>query len=1035
MPPQPDPQGSSRSKQIAQSGRTATKILRDIADATKSSYLKGLAGAGTTIFETLENVKSNKEKCLSMTEQAYELLCAVINCCEDAVELAPAFLHSISVLTSTLHKVVSFIGENTGGNLVKRILHHQQTTTLMEECMSSLQHALALFKALLTIYPKVQSDIMTITRISEMQAAARKRHIELLEFINQPNALEDLRQLRQSTSSVSVLLPPVPKIIHGRRDELDHIINALCQHEMARVAILGPGGIGKTSLAQATLHDSNIVEKFSGHRYWITCDSSESANDLKLILAAHFGVVGTSDRLRDILISLQMISGPVLLILDNLETPWEQPGKRLEVEELLSHLTGVENLSLMITMRGAERPGQIQWTRPFLPPLGPITLKAAQQTFVEISDADETDPQLQELLLLMDGLPLVVSLMASVAEAEGCAATLARWKTESTALLSEGISKQNNLEKSIEVSLHSARFNSTPAAKELLSILSYLPDGVTSSEFTQIQLPFSNFQHCRSILCRTSLAYVTNDERLKLLAPIKEYIQNFYPPPPSTVLSIRGYFVDLVKQVSEIYKTPTLLQKFIANIGNIHFAIRLALSDTDPATVKPVLVLLLNLTNLYFVTQISSFDLILSCSEIINHMPDNSQLLGQYCFATYWTIPDHETKNKEAICLECIEHYNQASDMIGIVWAYLLTSRQYCSQYDYKKAITSAQSGIDIASQNDNSNGIAWGFYRLGVAQEGSDQYIPALRSYQTSQDWAHELGDIFLQLNCLIFKADCHAIIGNLRYTSSLLTESTNLIHALGLDGTSETSVMLVATYAHWHYKTQDFLQASDMAMISPSTLTPALTDYTHSIIHNIRVPNISQDTIHQQLLRLPHSNNDFEQMRVEMAWASYYLHRLKDYKKIEDCCYRGLQLKHMTLSERATCIRLLGDAAVMKGSISTAEQHFVIALAYFVLMSRLEVLDILRRLGDVYLMRDGDEKTAFSLFEMLLETYTARDIHGSRAECMIRLADLLARRGAVQPAKEYLIQAIPLFECSLQEDQVQLCQDRIALLEDNSI
>ncbi|KAJ7573741.1 hypothetical protein C8J56DRAFT_902977 [Mycena floridula] len=729
-------------------------------------------------------------------------------------------------------------------------------TSLMEECMSSLQHALALFKACgclnlesldfsVDCSSQGSIDIMTATRISELQATAHKRHIELLDFINQRDELENLRQLRQSspeicsTSSVSVLLPPVPKIIHGRQDELDHIINALCQHETARMAILGPGGTGKTSLAQATLHDSTVVEKFGGHRYWITY---------------------------------------------NLETPWEQLHKRLEVEELLSHLTGVENLSLIITMRGAERPAQVQWTRPFLPTLGRISRKAAQQTFVEISDADETDLQLEELLLLMD-----------VAQAEGCATTLARWKTESTALLSEGINKQNNLEKSIEVSLHSTRFKSMPHAKELLSILSYLPDGVTSSEFTQIHLPSINFNHCRSILCRTSLAYVTNDERLKLLAPIKEYIRKSYPPPLSTVLSIHGYFLDLVKQVSEIYKTPALLQKFIANIKNIHFSMRLALSNTDPATVKLVLVLLLTLTHLYFVTQIGLFDLILSCSEIINQMPHNSQLLGHYCISTYSMVPDHETKHKEVICLESIGHYKQANDMVGIVSAYQLTSHHYCSQHDYEKGLTYAQMSIDIASRNDNSNGIAWGFLHLGLAQYLSDQYIPALRSYQTSQDLAHKLGDILLQLHCLIHKADCHATVGNLRYSSSLLTESTAQIQAMGLDShsTSRASVMLGAAYAHWHFQTQDFLQAIHMATAPPSTFSPAVIECTNSIIYNIRVPNISQNTIHQQLVRLPYSDNDVDQMRVEMAWASYYLHRLKDSKKVEDCCYRGLQLK----------------------------------------------------------------------------------------------------------------------------------------------
>ncbi|KAJ7589683.1 hypothetical protein C8J56DRAFT_1049326 [Mycena floridula] len=70
---QPKPQ-SSKSDQISRSGRTATGILHDIADVTKSSYLKGFAGVRAVIFETVDNSKSNKEKCLIMTEQAYELI-------------------------------------------------------------------------------------------------------------------------------------------------------------------------------------------------------------------------------------------------------------------------------------------------------------------------------------------------------------------------------------------------------------------------------------------------------------------------------------------------------------------------------------------------------------------------------------------------------------------------------------------------------------------------------------------------------------------------------------------------------------------------------------------------------------------------------------------------------------------------------------------------------------------------------------------------------------------------------------------------
>ncbi|KAJ7588669.1 P-loop containing nucleoside triphosphate hydrolase protein [Mycena floridula] len=669
MPHQPLPQGSSKVEQIAQSGRNSARILKDIADTTKSSYLQGLAGITSMIFETIENVKSNKEKCLIMTEQVYELICAVINCCEDAIKLAPAFLHSILILTSTFQKVVSFMRDHTGGSLVKRLLHHPQAAILMEDCISSLEHALTLFK--------VQSNIMTAARMAEMQTIATKRHQELLDIINQPSELDMLHELRQSSSSVSVLLPAAPKIFHGRQHELEHIINVLTLNDTAQVAILGPGGIGKTSLAHATLHHSQIIDKFGPCCYWIACDSSKSASDLIVMISTHFGING-QNRLHAILTCIREMARPVLLILDNLETPWEQRGKQREVEDMLSHLTGLDNLSVVVTMRGSERPAQIQWTRPFLPPLGPISTDAARQTFLDISDADEEDPQVGELLSFTDNMPLMVSLLASIAGSEGCATTLTRWMSETTSLLSDGVNKQSNMAKSIEISLHSARFKSVPNAQHLLSILSYLPDGITLVEFDQIHLSFSDFSHCRSTLQRTSLAYITADDRFKLLAPVKEYIQKMYPPPAASIISIRTYFFDMIKLAEEIYKTAALLHKFTSNIGNIQFTLRMALIDPDLATIRPVLDLLFGLSHLYYVANIGSFDLIQSCFKIIEALPDNSQLLGHYYMTIYWTIPHHETRRAEAM-------------------------------------------SIEKAYEIQDSSCIAWGFYRLAVAQKELD--------------------------------------------------------------------------------------------------------------------------------------------------------------------------------------------------------------------------------------------------------------------------------------------------------------------------
>ncbi|KAJ7593840.1 hypothetical protein C8J56DRAFT_1120738 [Mycena floridula] len=1016
---------ASKSEQIAQSGRTATGILRDIADATKSSSLQGLAGVGSMIFEMVDNVKSNREKCFRMTEQVYELVCAVINCCEEAIELAPTFLHAISSLTSTLQKVVSFMQEHTRGNLIKRLLHHQQSATLTEECMSSLQHALALFK--------LQSGLMTATRMAEMQASAMGRHQELLDMINQPSDLDLLQELRRSSSSVSVLLPGAPKIMHGRQQEIKHVIDALQQNEPAQVAILGPGGIGKTNLALAILHHSTIVDKYGPHRYWIACDSSVSANDLLVVISAYFATGTEPNRLDAILACLKAMIVPVLLVLDNLETPWEQPSKNLQVEELLSHLTGLENVSLMITMRGAERPAQIQWTRPFLPPLGPISTEAARQTFLDISDTDGSDEELNELLSLTDNMPLVVSLLASVAESEGCATTLARWKSESTSLLTGGLDKRSNLEISIEISLHSTRFTSVPHARELLSILSYLPDGITSLEFAQIQLSFSDFEHCRLTLRRTSLAYTTPEDRLKLLVPIKDYIQKSYPPPLSTILSIRNYYFDLVKLAGQLSTISGLLHKFNSNIGNIHFTIQMALNDPVPESVESTLKLLLNLTNLYFITEVRSFDLIHSCHNIIDRMTNKPQLHGHYCMAMYWTIPDLEWKRGETLCFESIEHFKEANDMVSLAWAYQLISRHYgLVVADHDRSFKYAEISLKTALECDDSSVIAWSHYRVAWALEPLHRPGDALRFSEISFLKAHNLGDVYLKLGSLSIQISCHITLGNHHLASRWLPESIILLKALGLDPTSPCGLDICTQRARLHFRKTEYLEASQVHSKIPSRLRKTMISLTSVIKHDIWVPDISNEAIYQQIINLPDAQHDQDAMWIEEAWASYYLHRLRDYKKMEDHCIRALQLGGPKWHDKYAFIGLLAEAAMLKEAISTAEQYLVIFLASSAVnFSVMNIFSSLRHLADVYLILDGDEDTAFNLLEMLLVAYTVRDVHKLRGECLVRLADILNRRGDIGRTKEYLVQAIPLLERSLQHDQVQLCQGRIASLD----
>ncbi|KAJ7264292.1 P-loop containing nucleoside triphosphate hydrolase protein, partial [Mycena rebaudengoi] len=213
-------------------------------------------------------------------------------------------------------------------------------------------------------------------------------------------------------------LPPSPKIFHGREAELQDVVNILVQ-DSAHIAILGAGGMGKTSLATAALHKQQLEAKYS-YQYFVPCHSSPTCTELAVTIADYIGLEKGPNMAKKI---AQYFSHtpPSLLVLDNLETTWETWSSHAEVEEFLTLLTDVLQLGLMITLRGAEQPRKIRWTCPFLSPLKPLSNVAARQTFIEIADDGHDNASIKELLELTGNLPPAISLIASVANSEGCA--------------------------------------------------------------------------------------------------------------------------------------------------------------------------------------------------------------------------------------------------------------------------------------------------------------------------------------------------------------------------------------------------------------------------------------------------------------------------------------------------------------------------------------------------------------------------------------------------------------------------------------
>ncbi|KAJ7711197.1 P-loop containing nucleoside triphosphate hydrolase protein, partial [Mycena metata] len=541
--PRQDPAIETRIHKLAACLTPAVTLLEELNKALGPPFIQPIVKTVQALIAGVQKVKRNKDECFQLVESIHQVLYPIIYLhlkSETAGSLLPPVLDEIAEFTDTLHKIYTFLEIQQDGNKIRQFFRQSEVNKLLKDCHTGLNQANETFK--------VQTGFTMLNNVIQVQHEAEAMHTELLELITtlSDGATSDRSSSvfykkangSQLSSNSFSLLPSKPKIFHGRDSELNHVIKVL-SNDAPRIAILGAGGMGKTSLARAVLHHTDTCTKFE-HRFFVSAEAATTAVELAALIGLYLGLEPSKDLTKPVVQYFARQTGLCLLILDNLETPWEPIQSRGGVESFLSLLADVEHLALMITMRGSERPGQVRWTPSFLPPLQPLSDEASQQIFEEITDDPHVSKERTQLLAFTENMPLAVNLMAHLVDYEGIDNVLTRWKAEKTAALSTGYHRTSNLDASIALSYSSPRI--TPGARELLHLLSILPDGLSDAELTQSNLPIGNIQACRSVLIATSLAYKDTKSRLRSLVPIREHIQQFSPPSETLVQAIRKSF-------------------------------------------------------------------------------------------------------------------------------------------------------------------------------------------------------------------------------------------------------------------------------------------------------------------------------------------------------------------------------------------------------------------------------------------------------------------------------------------------------------
>ncbi|KAJ7487095.1 P-loop containing nucleoside triphosphate hydrolase protein, partial [Mycena latifolia] len=692
--PLPPTAAQIRLNNIATSLSAAVTTLDVVTESLKTPFLQPISNTMHSLLTAVQTVKRNQDDCAQMLEQVHELLHAIIWVhvkSDTGGELSPSMLDNLGKFTETLHKIHNFIEAEQEKSKIKHFFHQGEMKSLLKACHTGLEQALEMFKIQ---GAKVLSDMV------EMQEHAQKTHKEVLELLSSLSDSESgssisrvLSSSHNSSNSFS-LLPSEPKIFHGRESEVSIIIQQLNQ-KIPRIAILGGGGMGKTSLARAVLHHPQISAKYEKHRFFVACDAASSSVHLATLIGAHLGLPPGQDLTKPV---IQYFSNgpPCLLILDNLETVWEPKESRADVEKLLALLEDIEHLTLIITMRGAERPASVRWTHPFLQPLQPLAQDAARKTFIDIVDDGYTVEDIDKILLLADNMPLAIDLIAHLVDYDGFDSVMEHWETERTSLLSEGHNKGSNLNLSISMSLESPRLASVPHARDLLSLLSMLPDGLSDVELKQSKLPIENVLACKAALLCTSLAYTDDQKRLKALVPIREYMQKMHPPLIPMVQPLRKHFSELL-EVYETYhgtaSSPGIVARITSNFANIENVLVMGLAPDNSDIVKTI----------YSTCNFSRFSRLTGHgqSQLIHQIPKVLPHPRDHRLEVYWMMTVisgyayHMLPNRQQIVDQALDYLSHFDDPDLECRSYLaLLAYYYGWKHDIPRATSLAQNGL-----------------------------------------------------------------------------------------------------------------------------------------------------------------------------------------------------------------------------------------------------------------------------------------------------------------------------------------------------
>ncbi|KAH7922085.1 hypothetical protein BV22DRAFT_1037894 [Leucogyrophana mollusca] len=484
-------------------------VLDTTKDLVPIDIAKGVLSTLSSILTTVKNTMQNKDDFGEVIDRCRKMGSFIerTTCGKSEGDIDPTLVRALSELNSFLGGI-----ENTVKKKEQRKLHYRLISASVDrESIANFKEQLDSFLQMWDLELAVHAD-MTLSKVDGKIDKVDMKIERILRGTMEMKIDEPDRE------------PPPgrPPMFFGRDDLVRDAVESL---NLQHVVLVGPGGIGKSTIAKAILNEDSIIAKFHDRRFFVRFDNIDASQiTFDIFIRRIADVLGVkSARLSTI--KTHLAASDVLIVLDNAETFQDAVSGAGSIAEAIDDFGALPSVRVVLTTRNRRVSTNLRRTIIEVPALDP---GAARETFTQIYGTDGSPATINKLLKDLDFHPLSINLLAHIATENQW--TLERltseWEKKQTQLLEVGDGKFQSLSITIELSLESSSIKQLRNnARRVLQVLAFLPQGISETNMESLFPTIPNIRSIVDALCRLSLMY-RKVEAYTMLSPIRIHISN-----------------------------------------------------------------------------------------------------------------------------------------------------------------------------------------------------------------------------------------------------------------------------------------------------------------------------------------------------------------------------------------------------------------------------------------------------------------------------------------------------------------------------